>query len=237
MEIHVADAWRTAFPGAVVGVLAMESVANPSESPALRDRLRQIEAEVRSRFGDPAVDLGAHPVLAAYRAHYRKFGKTYHVQGQLESVARKGKAIAGRGALVEAMFAAELVNLVLTAGHDLDAVATPLVVDVSRADDRFVTISGKEQALRPGDMLVRDRAGIISDVVYGPDQRTRLGPGTSRALYVSYAPEGIGADAVRRHLLTIATHVGLIAPAATTASLNLIEAPARSHAPERTRGE
>jgi DNA/RNA-binding domain of Phe-tRNA-synthetase-like protein len=222
LEIQVSDAWTSTFPGAFVGALAMVDVTNPSASQALAARLREVEAEVRSRFGDPAIDLAADPVLAAYRAHYRTFDKSYHVQGQLESVARKGKSIAGRGALVEAMFAAELADRLLTAGHDLDAVEMPLLVDVSRADDHFVTIAGRAQSLKAGDMLVRDRQGIISDVLYGPDQRTRLGPETSRALFVTYAPAGIGPAAVRRHLEAIAANVRLVAPGATAASVEIV---------------
>ncbi len=57
--------------------------------------------------------------LPAYASYYRAFDKTYHVLGQLKSVAVKGKAIPSVAALVEAMFIAELHNGLLTAGHDL----------------------------------------------------------------------------------------------------------------------
>jgi DNA/RNA-binding domain of Phe-tRNA-synthetase-like protein len=226
LDIEVSETWTPTFPGAFVGALAMTAVANPPVSEVLFAHLRQVEADVRSRFGDPAIDLAADPVLAAYRAHYRQFDKTYHVQGQLDSVARKGKSISGRGALVEAMFAAEIADRLLTAGHDLEAVEMPILVDVSREDDRFVTIAGREQRLKAGDMLVRDRQGIISDVLYGPDHRTRLGPETSRALFVTYAPAGIGAEAVRRHLLTIAANVHLVTPGATVSGLQIAPAAA-----------
>ncbi|HET7271275.1 MAG TPA: hypothetical protein VFI90_09325 [Rubrobacter sp.] len=44
------------------------------------------------------------------------------MKAQRESVARMGKPIPSRAALVEAMFTADLMNLILTAGHDLAAV-------------------------------------------------------------------------------------------------------------------
>lgn len=40
-------------------------------------------------------------------------------------------------ALVEAMFIAELKNLLLTAGHDLDAVELPLKLDIARGGERY----------------------------------------------------------------------------------------------------
>jgi DNA/RNA-binding domain of Phe-tRNA-synthetase-like protein len=78
--------------------------------------------------------------------------------------------------LVEAMFMAELKNLILTAGHDLAAISPPVRIDVSRDDDRYVLMNGSEQALRAGDMTMVDGEGLVSTVVYGPDRRTRITP-------------------------------------------------------------
>jgi DNA/RNA-binding domain of Phe-tRNA-synthetase-like protein len=114
------------------------------------------------------------PVVQAYQRHYRVFGQTYHVLRQLESVVVKGKPLSSPSALVLAMFAAELDSLLLTAAHDLDALEPPIVIDASVAGERFVGIGAQEHTLRADDMLMRDDAGIISAVVYGPDRRTRL---------------------------------------------------------------
>jgi DNA/RNA-binding domain of Phe-tRNA-synthetase-like protein len=208
------DAWRAAFPGAVVGALAMRGVANPEQSPALEDAKRQLEAEVRA---SPEPD--AEPVLRAYVDYYRARGKTYHVKAQRESVALKGKPIPSRAALVEAMFMAELRNLILTAGHDLDAVEPPLRADVTAGGERYVLLNGAEAVLDPGDMLMADGAGIVSSVLRGPDQRSRITRETRNVLFAVYAPAGIGADAVRRHLEDIRSNVRLVAPDAQTEAL------------------
>ena len=126
-----------------------------------------------------------------------------------------------------AMVAAELQSQLLTAGHDVDLVRPPLVLDRSTAGDRFVGIDGQERVLRPGDMLMRDAAGILSAVVYGPDQRTRIGEGTRRALFSVYAPAGIATAAVRDHLDELAGWVSLIAPAATVRLLAIYPDPGR----------
>lgn len=98
----------------------------PGES---RFRARQLEERIRYAAGasSPAADR----VLRAYVHYYRAHGKTYHVKAQLESVARKGRPIPSRAALVEAIFIAELENLIPTAGHDLDALIPPLHADVT----------------------------------------------------------------------------------------------------------
>ena len=161
----------------------------------------------------------AEPVLRAYGDYYRAHGNTYHVKAQRESVLVKRKPIPSRAALVEAMFMAELRNLILTAGHDLDALALPLHARASAAGDRYVTLAGAKAELEPGDMLMADGGGIVSSVLRGPDQRSRITRETRNVLFAVYAPAGIGEDAVRRHLDDIRANVGLVAPDAQAEAL------------------
>jgi DNA/RNA-binding domain of Phe-tRNA-synthetase-like protein len=193
MTIEASADWRRTFPGACVGCLMMSGVSNAERNPALDARLAELQIELRERYASAdRAALANLPTVRAYQAHYRSFGQTYHVLRQLESVAFKGRDLASPGGtLVSAMFAAELSSLLLTAGHSTDALAPPLLVDCSKAGDRFVGINGQERELKPGDMLMRDGQGIISAVLNGPDQRTRLSEATTRALFVTYAPAGI----------------------------------------------
>jgi DNA/RNA-binding domain of Phe-tRNA-synthetase-like protein len=161
-------------------------------------------------------ELAALPTVQAYQAHYKPFGQTYHVLRQLESVALKGRSLASPNTLVLAMFAAELESLLLTAGHDVAALQPPIVLDASRGDERFVGIGGQAQAVRAGDMLMRDGGGIISAVIYGPDQRTRLNEQTTAALFTTYAPAGIEVALLEEHLERIAELARSVAPQATT---------------------
>jgi DNA/RNA-binding domain of Phe-tRNA-synthetase-like protein len=208
------DAFREAFPGAVVGALAMSGVANPAESPALEEAKRALERELRA-----GEDLDGNPILRAYTDYYRAFGKTFHVKAQWESVAVKRKPIPRRAALVEAMFMAELRSLVLTAGHDQDALAGSLRADVSADGDAYVTLGGAEAVLKRGDMLMADAEGIVSSVLRGPDRRTQMTPATTRAVFAVYAPAGVGQGTVRGHLDDLRANVELIAPAARTEAL------------------
>ena len=105
----------------------------------------------------------------------------------------------------------------LTAGHDVDALRPPLLVDRSRSGDRFIGINGEPRHPKPGDMLMRDADGIISAVLHGPDQRTRLSETTTRALFVTYAPVGVAPAEVQAHLDVLADYVRLASPDAAIA--------------------
>jgi DNA/RNA-binding domain of Phe-tRNA-synthetase-like protein len=217
------DAWKSTFPGAAVGVLVMSGVHNPEQSDALETRKRELEESLRA---DAAriEGLGTEPKVRAYLDYYKAHGKTYHVKAQWESVAVKGKSIPSRAALVEAMYMAELKNLILTAGHDLTAVALPIRVDVTREEDRYVLMNGTERVLDAGDMMMVDGEDIISSVLQGPDRRTRITPATREVVFAVYAPAGVGDSAVRTHLEDIGANVLLVAQQAETRLLATLTA-------------
>src|SRR3970040_2029961 len=197
----VTDAWRGAWPGAAAGGGGGGGGGAPARPP-----------------------LRALPRLQAYAAYYKRWGKTYHVQLQLESVALKGKPITRASALVSAMVASELEHLLLTAGHDLDAVAPPVTLTVAAGAERYQLLGGQEQALQAGDMTMADGRGTISSVLYGPDERPRFRPETRRVVFAVYAPPGIGAQAVAAHLEGLAAAVRLVCPDAAIEALEVHEA-------------
>ncbi|HEY3057994.1 MAG TPA: hypothetical protein VGL99_03370 [Chloroflexota bacterium] len=214
MRCTVSDAWPLAFPGARVGTLLVANAENVVGSEPLASQLAGMAGTLRERYaGFDRAQLAELPTIRAYQQHYRRFGQTYHLLGQLESVVLKGRELRSPGgALVTAMFAAEIDHLLLTAGHDADVVAGDVAIDAAREGERFVSISGREVALKPGDMVMRDALGVISAVLSGPDQRTRLLPTSTRALYVTYVPAGIDDQRVHKHLDAIVHLVRLAQP-------------------------
>jgi DNA/RNA-binding domain of Phe-tRNA-synthetase-like protein len=221
----VLAAWKTACPGAVVGILTMRDVVNPDHHPALDARKADLESQLRSRFsGQDKAALKALPTIQAYTAYYKRFKKTYHLLLQLESVALKRKPIPRVAGLVEAMFMAELDDLLLTAGHDLEAIQMPLKLDVSDGSERFTRLNGQEQVLKPGDMFIADAQAVISSIIYGTDRRTRITSETRQVFFSTYAPAGIGEQAVRQHLEHIQANIKIIAPEAEVMSLEVFSA-------------
>jgi len=97
----VSEAWKTTYPGAAVGILAMRGVINPRHHPLFDKHREELEKQLRSRYsGYDKAALKALPVIGAYNAYYKRFKKSYHVQLQLESVILRGKSIPRVAALV-----------------------------------------------------------------------------------------------------------------------------------------
>jgi len=210
---QLSDRWKKLYPDAHAGVLVMRDAVNPPHHAELEKRKSALEGELRARFaGQGRAAILSHPILKAYDAYYRQFKKTYHVQLQLESILFKGKSIPSVAALVEAMFMAEIDNLLLTAGHDLDSVRLPMTLDAAQGTETYTLLRGTQQVTKANDMMIVDSAGIISSIIYGPDQRTQITSQTRNAVFTTYAPAGVSEEAVMNHLEEIQHNIELIAP-------------------------
>lgn len=197
----------------------MRNVINPTRHPGLDRQKEELETDLRTLFKEPDSLKSLGPIKA-YQAYFKRFKKTYHVFQQLESVIFKGKPIPQVAALVEAMFMEELRNMLLTAGHDFDAVKTPLKLDAAKGDEKYIRMNGQEQELKAGDMMIADSVAVISSVIYGPDKRTMITGATKRVLFTVYGVPGIGEQTVRQHLEGIEANIRLVSP---DAQLELLE--------------
>ncbi|CAG1015487.1 hypothetical protein ANAEL_05280 [Anaerolineales bacterium] len=221
----VSDAWKAAYPQAHVGVLVMRDVVNPPQHVELEARKQHLQDELHNKFvGQDRNAIAALSSIQAYNAYYKSFKKSYHVQLQLESIVFKGKSLPSVAALVEAMFMAEIKNLLLTAGHDLDTLQLPVTLDVATGQEQYILLRGTEQVTKAGDMFMVDGAGIISSVIYGPDQRTQITEKTRNAMFAVYAPDGISAEVVHQHLEDIRENVLVVSPEAKTELLEVFGA-------------
>lgn len=215
IPIQVDPAWSERFPGARMGVLEARGVPPLASHPDLDRERAALEAGLRRDFGGlDRKALRELPALRAFEAHFRPRGKTYHVLGQLESVAVKGRPIPSRLCAVTALFMAELSHGLVAAGHDLDTLAAPLRLAPSRGGERYVNLGGAEVTLPEGDMTLAHGRGLLSSVLQGPDRETPIGPGTTRVLYTIYAAPGVPDGLLERTLDSLARYVALFAPEA-----------------------
>ena len=156
----ISDEVKKVYPEALMGILVMKNVCNPKKHKELDKCTLELENNLRKKFtGLDRADLKNMEPLKTYNNYYKKFKKTYQVLLQLESIVFKNKSIPKVAALVEVMFMAELENLLLTAGHDLDAIDLPIKLDVSSGGEKYTQISGQGKELIYNDMMVSDSKG------------------------------------------------------------------------------
>jgi DNA/RNA-binding domain of Phe-tRNA-synthetase-like protein len=196
------------YPDEKVGVMTVKGLSVAIGRSAMNDIIADEIERIKSKYPDyerKAV-LETKP-LCRYADYYKRFNKTYHVLGQLESVLVKGKGIPPVGVSVEVMFLAEIKNLLLTAGHDLDLIEGGLTIDVVTEPIGYQGISGKERQLSREDLYLSDKKGVLSSIMSGPDYRTRITEATQNALYFVYGVPGVTETQIRNHLETISTYL------------------------------
>src|SRR3989337_1806271 len=144
MEIELTPAFREAFPEGIFGALIARDCPNRARALAIGPAQRIVETRLRERFPDDTID--SDPVALAYAVYFRRYGARYPVVPQARTII-VGRAIDSPSALVEVMFTAEVDSLVLTSGHDLDALAWALRVDVAPARRAHTKLSRQETEL------------------------------------------------------------------------------------------
>lgn len=71
------------------------------------------------------------------------------------------------------------------------------------------------------NIKISDQEGVISSIIYGPDERTQITPGTRNVLFTVYAPAGVDREVVKHHLQDIEEYIRIAAPQAQVAILNI----------------
>jgi len=204
------EEWKAEHPGAMIGLLELSNVENDKKSLLLNHRKRELETDVIRRYGELSrQEFVSLPVLSAYKNYYKQFKKTYHVQLQIESIAKKGKKLPNVSPLVDANFMAEVETFILTAGHDVAKLRGEIVIDASREGDHITQMNGSDKSIYAGDMIMRDEEGICCSILYGQDNRSPITPETEHVLYVAYAPGGVPRETVERQLQKIEQNVRL----------------------------
>jgi len=213
LSVTGTNAWKEAHLGGIIGLLEISGLENTGPTLVLEREKRAVEDVLRQKYaGFSRAEFLALPVMDAYHRYYRKFGYTYHVLLQLESIVLKGKSLPSVSPLVDANFAAELGTLILTAGHDVEKLEAPVVIDLARKGDLISQLNGEQKEVPVGDMLMRDGHGVACSILRGQDNRSPISKDTTHVLYVAYAPPGVMEEQVGAQLGAVERYVRLFAP-------------------------
>ncbi len=224
-EFFVTDPeWSMKYLGAKAGILVMRNIDSATGIEKLSVLKTEIENKLKKDFaGFSREDINNIPTIAAYNNYYKNFGKTYHVRSQVESVLN-GKSLSSASPIISAMFMAEVKNMLLTAGHDLDTLSLPVHIKIGTGNENFTDIRAAEKNTVVGDMIMMDGQGVISSIILGPDSRTKLTSNVKNVLFAVYAPAEIDREAVLSHLKDIENYVKVFSLQAETNLLEVFEA-------------
>ena len=73
-----------------------------------------------------------------------------------------------------------------------------------------------------GDMFLSDQKGILSSIIYGPDDRSFITPVTTRAFFSVYGAPSVPSWQIRDHLEEIGELVAVLSPEAVRKELIIL---------------
>ncbi len=211
---------KDALPGTKVGVLIMKNTA-PLCSLDETERSNSL-CEIQHKYGnlDRKKLKGVYPIQV-YTSYYNKFGYSYPVLAQLESVLKGKKALHAESGLLQAMFLSELESMLLTAGHDLSRLQLPLHLKMASGRETYQSISGKEVNAVGSDLMICDGTSVISSILRGPDFNSRITEFTSDVLFTIYAPPRIETGYIEASLRRIEERIRTVSHSSQTEVLQV----------------
>ncbi|MFN8433343.1 MAG: hypothetical protein U0V18_04955 [Anaerolineales bacterium] len=226
LAITATDEWKSAHPGASIGLLEVSGVDNTIVSPELEARKREVEAQLREKYKNyTRQDFLSIPVMLAYVQYYKRFSKTYHVLQQVESIALKNKNLPIVSPLVDSNFIAEVETLALAAGHDVSKLQGSILIDATQNGDQMSQMNGAVKDIYVGDMVMKDEHGICCCIIYGQDNLSPISSETTHALYVVYAPVDVPVESVEAQLRAIEANIRLFSPSAVVEQSRVLTSP------------
>jgi DNA/RNA-binding domain of Phe-tRNA-synthetase-like protein len=208
------------YAGTQIGILMMKNIL--PNRPLTQAKIDEGLQAIQSRYG--ALDRKAlketHPIQA-YATYYKRFGYSYPVLAQLESYLKGKKALHGESGLLQAMFLTELESMLLMAGHDTARLSLPLQLRLATGNESYPSISGREVTAVPNDLMICDGTTIISSILRGPDEPSRITDVTADVLFTIYAPPGIEKAYIETHLHKLEGRIKTFSPASDTEVLQV----------------
>lgn len=213
MQIILTPGLKKLYPESIFGSLIVKEVSNKKQHEALETRKRELERRIREDSGE----VKDFEMIHYYNSYFKMWKKTYTypIEYQINTI-RKGRQLPQVSVLVDSMYIAELNNMLLTSGHDLDTIQGDLAFDVARGNEQYLKINGKEQDLKKGDIFLKDDEGILACILFGPARRTSISTKTKNAVYFAWCPQTINEAQVKTHLNEILRNVEKVYPTVTS---------------------
>jgi DNA/RNA-binding domain of Phe-tRNA-synthetase-like protein len=149
----------------IIGVIYAKGVDNTRRVPEITELLEGAAGAVRESFKQyesPA----KHPILAAWRGAYKKFGADPHeYRSSAEALVRrvlKGDTLPRINTLVDLYNYISLKYILPVGGENTDAISGDMHLAFASGLEAFTRINGTEnETPKPGEVVYKDSAGVI----------------------------------------------------------------------------
>ena len=153
------------FDNPRIAVTVVKSANNRADISAFEPELKMLPAKLEEEYGNQVISQ--LPKIAAWREAYRIFGvKAKDYPSSIEALYKRvmrGGSVAGINPLVDIYNYISLKYGLPAGGEDTDKMVGDLQLTYAAADEKAVTVLGKDEAQAPaeGEIVYKDDEGTI----------------------------------------------------------------------------
>lgn len=138
-----------------------------------------------------AKDASRQMNLIEFDRFFKSNGEEFPLPKQIASAASRGFPPVPTPVL--ALLALEAATGILMGVQNLDAIDSFIALDCLESTESFIGMRGENVTCAAGQIVVRDKQGIIASLFRGPDKRTAVQPdGRNLLFYVFDTDTGLG---------------------------------------------
>jgi lysyl-tRNA synthetase class 2 len=195
------------FPGLHIGVVSAKGVDNHGACPAILERIKRIQEEIRRDFDMEA--LTGCPKIQNWRKAYTAFGaKPKKHRSSVESLYRmtlEGRELHPINKLVDIYNCVSLMHMVPVGGDDLAKVQGDIELRFASGDETFLPLGSSEgQNVRAGEVVYADRKEVLCRRWnWRESEKTKMTEETKNALLVSEGLPPVSVEEIEHILIDL----------------------------------
>lgn len=179
------ESYRAAYPDVGFGLVLLRECVNPENPEGFDAYKRKLLRKMRKR--ETLAEITRR--IETYEGHFNGFGHPCPLPGHLKRTINSG--FPRYNLLVDSHFLAEMCAGILVAVTDFDRFEGGLTLDLAEEGELCHGMGGRELKTKKGEIVLRDEKDIVCVLCQGADEKTRIQPDTSNALFYAYGVPGV----------------------------------------------
>jgi DNA/RNA-binding domain of Phe-tRNA-synthetase-like protein len=181
--LTITDAYRLRFPNLAFGIGTIQDCNYFEKSESFKLYKRELLRKMRRRTTQVQIEER----INFYDQFFKEWGYSCPLPGHLKRTIEMGFPIVNL--YIDTHMIAEMCHGILMAIQDLDRFNGEWKLDLADEGETFQSVSGRMLSCRDGEIVLRDKTGMVCSLFQGPDFRTRVDASSKNiTVYVFTAP-------------------------------------------------
>ena len=183
VRLTIADSYRLRFPNLAFGIGTIQNCTYFDKSESFKLYKREMLRKMRRKSNLIQIEER----INLYDQFFKEWGYPCPLPNHFKRTIEMGFPIVNL--YIDSHIIAEMCYGILMAIQDLDRFNGDWRLDSADDGEAFQSVSGRMLSCKEGEIVLRDKTGVVCSLFQGPDFRTRVDASSKNiAVYVFTAP-------------------------------------------------